>query len=132
MLTRLAHFIIRHRRAVIGAWVVLSLVGAYSAVRVSGRWFGGSNVPGPAYEANQRALKSFGTGELYPMIAVFRSSGDITKVSGIAKAIEAAARVNPGSRTSSFWSTGSRVYVSKDSHTASRKTCCTSSRSARR
>jgi len=118
MLTRLAHLIIRHRRAVIGAWVVLSLVGAFAAVRVSGRWFGGSNVPGPAYEANQRALKTFGTGELYPMIAVFHSSGDITRATGVAEAIEAAARVDPGSRTSSFWSTGSRAYVSKDTHTA--------------
>jgi hypothetical protein len=43
------------------------------------------------------------------MIAVFRSNGDITKATGIAAAITAAAEVNPGSRTSSYWSTGNRA-----------------------
>ena len=118
MLARLAHLTLRHRWAVIGSWIVLTVFGAYSAMRVSERWSGGSSVPGPAYETNQRALKSFGSGELYPMIAVFRSHGDITKVAGIAAAISAAAEVNPGSRTSSYWSTGNRAYVSKDGHTA--------------
>ena len=33
-------------------------------------------------------------------------------------AIEKAASVNKGSRTSSYWSTGSLAYVSKDRHTA--------------
>ena len=118
VLVRLGHAIARHRLAVIGIWIVLTMLGAYSTVRVSERWFGGTSIPGPAYEANQRALKTFGTGELYPMIAVFRSNGDITKVGGIAAAIDAAAAVNPGSRTSSYWSTGSRAYVSKDGQTA--------------
>ena len=118
MLTRLAHLTVRHRRAVIGAWTCLTLFGAFAAVRVSDRWFGGSSVPGSAYEANQRALATFGSGESYPMIAAFRSSGDITKVDGIADAIAAAANVNPGARVSSYWSTGSRAYVSKDGHTA--------------
>jgi RND superfamily putative drug exporter len=118
VLVRLGRVIARHRLAVIGIWIVLTVFGAYSAVRVSDRWFGGSSVPGSAYEANQRALKTFGTGEVYPMIAVFRSKGDITKADGIADAIGAAAEVNPGSRTSSYWSTGSRAYVSKDGHTA--------------
>ena len=49
---------------------------------------------------------------------MFHSSGDVTKETGIKKAIAAAAKVNPGSRISSFWSTGSRAYVSKDGHTA--------------
>ena len=39
-------------------------------------------------------------------------------MTGIKKAVAAAAKVNPGSRVSSFWSTGSRAYVSKDGHTA--------------
>jgi RND superfamily putative drug exporter len=118
MLTRLAHLTVRHRWAVIGCWLLLTVFGAFATVRVSTRWFGGSQIPGPAFETNQRALKTFGTGELYPLIAVFRSSGDITRADGIPHAIDAAARVNPGSRTSSYWSTGSRAYLSKDGHTA--------------
>ncbi len=118
LLERLAHVIVRRRRAVIGLWVVLTLVGAFSAGQVSKRWFESFSIPGySSYEANQRTLKAFGTGEQAPMVAVFRSSGDVTKANGIAKAISAAAKVNPGSRVSSFWSTGSRAYVSKDGHT---------------
>jgi putative drug exporter of the RND superfamily len=117
-LSRLARAVARYRRAVIGAWIALSLLGVFAAVRVSDRWFGGSSTPGPAYAANQRAVEIFRSGEQYPMVAVFHSGGDITKAGGVQSAIEAAARVNPGSRTSSYWSTGSAAYLSRDRHTA--------------
>jgi putative drug exporter of the RND superfamily len=117
-LERLAHVIMRRRKVVIGAWIVLTLFGAFSAGQVSKRWFESFSIPGySSYEANQRTLKAFDTGEQAPMVAVFHSNGDITKERGIEKAIADAAKVNPGSRVSSFWSTGSRVYVSKDGHT---------------
>jgi RND superfamily putative drug exporter len=119
MLERLAHFVVRRRRAVIGAWIALTLFGAFSAGQLSDRWFESFSIPGfSAYEANQRTLKTFGTGDQASLVAVFHSEGDITKEAGIEKAIAAAAAVNPGSRVSSFWSTGSRDYVSKDGHTA--------------
>src|SRR5438876_8954670 len=119
MLAGLAHWIAHHRRRVIGVWVVLTLFGAFSAGQVSKRWFESFSIPGySAYEANQRTLKTFGTGAQAPLVAVFRSSGDVTKATGIKNAIAAAAKVNPGSRVSSYWSTGSRAYVSKDGHTA--------------
>jgi putative drug exporter of the RND superfamily len=119
LLARLAHLIVRHRRAVIGVWVVLTLFGGFSAGQVSKRWFESFSIPGySAYEANQRTLHTFGTGEQAPLVAVFHSTGDVTKATGIKNAIGGAAKVNPGSRVSSFWSTGSRAYVSKDGHTA--------------
>src|SRR5579884_2765522 len=119
MLARLAHHVVRHRRAVIGVWIALTLFGAYSAQRVSKRWFQSFSIPGySAYETNQKTLKIFGTGEQAPLVAVFHTSGDITKETRLQQAIAAAAAVNHGSRTSSFWSTGSRAYVSRDGHTA--------------
>src|SRR5213592_2812764 len=119
MLARLAHVIVRRRRAVIGAWLVLTLFGGFSAGQVSKRWFESFSIPGySAYEANQRTLKTFGTGEQAPLVAVFHSPGDVTKETGIEAATVAAAKVNPGSRVSSYWTTGSRAYVSKDGHTA--------------
>ena len=119
LLARFAHQIVRHRRVVIAAWVVLTLFGGFSAGQVSKRWFESFSIPGySAYEANQRTLHTFGTGEQAPLVAVFHSPGDVTKAPGIENAIAAAAKVNPGSRVSSFWSTGSRAYVSKDGHTA--------------
>src|SRR5256885_1702786 len=119
ILARWTHVIVRHRRAVIGAWIVLTLFGAFSAGQVSKRWFESFSIPGySSYEANQRTLHAFGTGEQAPLVAVFKSKGDITKETGLTKAIDAAAKINPGSRVSSFWSTGSRAYVSEDGHTA--------------
>src|SRR5947207_13346132 len=118
MLAALAHKIVRRRRLVIGAWVVLSLFGAFSASQVSKRWFQSFSIPGySAYEANQRTLHRFGTGQQAPLVAVFQTKGDVTKATGIEQGVRDAAAVNPGSRTSSFWSTGSRAYVSKDGHT---------------
>src|SRR5919202_1458101 len=115
LLARLGHLIARRRRLVIVVWVALTLFGAFSAGQVSKRWFESFSIPGySSYEANQRTLKTFGSGEQSPLVAVFRSSGDVTKADGIEKAIAAAAKVNPGSRVSSYWSTGSRAYVSKD------------------
>src|SRR3954467_2726095 len=118
LLARLAHVIVRHRRAVIGAWILLTLFGAFSAGQVSKRWFESFSIPGySSYEANQRTLKTFGTGEQAPLVAVFHSDGDVTKQTEIQRAVKAAAKVNPGSRDSSFFSTGSRAYVSGDGHT---------------
>jgi putative drug exporter of the RND superfamily len=117
-LARLAHLIVRRRRAVIAVWVVLTLFGAFAAGQVADRWFESFSIPGySSYEANQRTLKTFGQGEQAPLVAVFTSKGDVTRKADIAKAIDAAAEVNPGSRVSSYWSTHSKVYVSKDGHT---------------
>jgi len=38
-LAALAHFIARHRRAVIALWVVLTLFGGYAAGKLSNRWY---------------------------------------------------------------------------------------------
>ena len=117
-MTGLAHFVLRRRRAIAIAWVALTILGAYSANAVSKRWLEQFSIPGySAYEANQRTLKTFGTGENAPLVAVFHSDGDVTKVAGVRRAIQAAAAQNPGSRVSSYFSTGSRAYVSRDGHT---------------
>ena len=117
-MTALARFVLRHKLAIVLAWVALTLLGAWSASAVSKRWLEQFSIPGySAYEANQRTLKTFGTGENAPLTAVFQSHGDVTKVTAIKGAIAAAAAQNPGSRVSSYFSTGSDAYVSKDRHT---------------
>jgi RND superfamily putative drug exporter len=116
---RIARAVIRHRRAIVGAWIVLALVGMFSAAKLSDRWFESFSIPGfEAYEANQRILKTFGTGEQVPLVVVLsKPDGDITKVAGAEKAIDAAAHVVKGSRTGSYFDTGSDMYLSKDRHT---------------
>src|SRR6476620_2026795 len=112
-MTELARFVLRRRGAIVIAWIALTVLGAYSANAVSSRWLEQFSIPGySAYEANQRTLKTLGTGENAPLAAVFQSKGDVRKATGIERAVAAAAKANPGSRVSSYFSTGSDAYVS--------------------
>jgi putative drug exporter of the RND superfamily len=118
MLARLAHVTVRHRRAVIGAWVLLTLFGVFAAGQVSTRWYQSLATPGePAYDASQRELAGFGAGARPPSVVAFHSSGDATKSESIERAIGRAAATAPGALTSSYFSTGNRMYVSRDRHT---------------
>ena len=118
MLARLAHTVARHRRAIIVVWVVLTLFGGFAAGQVSKRWYQSFSIPGKsAYEANQRTLKAFGSGVRPPDVVVFHTSGDATKSDAIKEAMQRAAGTMPGARTSSYFSTGSLIYVSRDRHT---------------
>ncbi len=118
MLTRLTHLTVRHRWAVIGAWLILTVFGGFAAAKVSTRWLQSFSIPGySAYEANVRTLERFGTGTRPPKVLVFRTRGDATRSFPIRTAMVRAARANPGARTSSFFSTGRLAYVSRDRHT---------------
>jgi putative drug exporter of the RND superfamily len=115
---RLGHFVVRRRRRVVVAWVFLVIFGVVGAGQVGNRWQENFSIPGySAYEANQRALKTFGTGAQYPLVAVFHSKGDVTKEPGIRRSIAAGKKQNPGARVSSYFSTRSADYVSADRHT---------------
>src|SRR5438105_10634091 len=117
-LGRLAHFIARHRWAVIGVWLVLTLFGGFAAGQLSKRWYQSFSIPGkPAYEASQRTLKAFGVGVRPPNVVVFHTSGDATKSAAIDEAMKRAAATMPGALTSSFFSTHNLMYVSRDRHT---------------
>jgi RND superfamily putative drug exporter len=119
LLARLAHIVARHRWAVIGTWLVLTLFGGFAAGKVSKRWFQSFSIPGySAYEANQRMLKQYGTGMRPPNVVVFHTKGDATKSAAIRDAMQRAAKANRGALTSSYFSTGSLAYVSRDRHTA--------------
>ncbi|TML24301.1 MAG: MMPL family transporter [Actinobacteria bacterium] len=118
-MAHVARFVIRHRLLVVGAWIVLTVVGMFSAAKLSSRWFQSFSIPGySAYEANQRTLKAFGSGEQVPLVVVLtKPGGDITKVAGNDKAIAAVAKAVPDSRVGSWYSTHSDMYLSKDRHT---------------
>jgi len=118
VLARLAHSVARHRAIIIVVWVVLTLFGGFAAGKVSKRWYQSFSIPGKsAYEANQRTLEAFGSGVRPPNVVVFRTSGDATKSNAIKQAMQRAAATMPGARTSSYFSTGSLIYVSRDRHT---------------
>jgi putative drug exporter of the RND superfamily len=118
MLASLAHVIMRRRWWFIAAWIGLTVLGAYSAQAVSTRWLEEFSIPGySAYEANQRTLEAFGTGAQPPHVIVLSAESDVTKNEGIAKAIDRVAAEFPDFRVASYYSTGSRAYVSDDGRT---------------
>jgi putative drug exporter of the RND superfamily len=118
VLARLAHHVARHRRLIIAIWVVLTLFGGFAAGKVSKRWYQSFSIPGKsAYEANQRTLKAFGSGVRPPNVVVFHTDGDATESTAIKEAMQRAAGTMPGARTSSYFSTGNLMYVSRDHHT---------------
>jgi RND superfamily putative drug exporter len=117
-LARLAHFVTRHRWWLIAAWVVLTLFGGFAAARVSERWYQSFSIPGKsAYEANQRTLETFGVGVRPPDVVVFHTRGDATKSDAIKQAMQRVAATMPRALTSSYFSTGSSMFVSRDRHT---------------
>jgi RND superfamily putative drug exporter len=119
MLTALAHIIVRHRWAVIGTWVALTLFGVFSATQVADRWFTATAIPGePAYEASQRSLQKLGIGDRTPIVVVFHADGDIGQSAPVAEAMERVAQASPGAFTSSFFTTDNPVYLSQDRQTA--------------
>ena len=113
-LSRLAQFMNRRRWPVIGAWLVLTMFGAFATGQVSHRWLQSFSVPGKsAYEASQRTISAFGAGARAPSVVVFHTSGDATKSAAIAAAMRRAAASTPGALTSSYFSTGNAMYVSQ-------------------
>jgi RND superfamily putative drug exporter len=118
-LAQLARWIMRHRRLIAGAWIVLTVFGAFSASEVSKRWLEQFSIPGfSAYEANQRTLKTFGSGAQAPNIAVVRVKGDVTKSAAARETLAQVSKEFPKFRTSSYFTTGSLAYVSHDRRTA--------------
>jgi RND superfamily putative drug exporter len=118
-LGNLAHFTARYRWPVIAVWIVLTLVGGVAAGKLSSRWYQSTAIPGkPAYETGLRVLKAFGAGVRAPNVVVYTSSqGDVTKSAAVRAAMARVAKANPGALTSSYFSTGSSLYVSRDRHT---------------
>jgi RND superfamily putative drug exporter len=118
-LGRLAHFTTRYRWPVIAVWIVLTLFGGYAAGQLSSRWYQSLAVPGkPAYEGSQRTFKALGAGVRSPNTVVFHSPrADVSKSPAVRAAMARVVKASPGALTSSYFSTGNLMYVSKDRHT---------------
>src|SRR5690349_19319095 len=118
-LARLSHFTTRFRWPVIAAWIVLTIFGGYAAGQLSSRWYQSLAVPGKsAYEASQRTLETLGAGDRSPSTVVFHSANaDVSKSPEVRLAMARVVKASPGALTSSYFSTGNRMYVSEDGHT---------------
>src|SRR4029079_3941203 len=96
----------------------LTLFGGFAAGQVSKRWFQSFSIPGKsAYEADQQTVATFHTGIRPPNVVVFHTNGDATSSDAIKQAMDRASGTSPGSRSSSYFTTGNAMYVSRDKHT---------------
>lgn len=118
-LARLAHVTTRYRWPVIAAWLVLTIFGGYAAGQLSSRWYQSLAIPGePAYEGSQRTFAALGAGVRSPNTVVFHASNtDVSASGAVRAAMSRVARAHPGALTSSYFSTGNPMYVSRDRHT---------------
>jgi putative drug exporter of the RND superfamily len=122
---RLTEAVLRHKRIVALAWLVLTLVGMAAAGPASEALDQRFSVPGrEGWDASQEILRVYGNGgETLPFVAVAKlpegrtvdSPGvraELTRVEEIAR------KSVPRSRIAGFGSTGDRTFVSEDGRTA--------------
>ena len=124
-ITRLTHWVLAHKRIVVGFWVVLTLVGMVSVSSATKSLKQKFSVPGKeGFVTNQQIQRDFhGTGgNAPPLLAVVTlpagASISSPAVRGELHAIEARLRrALPGTRMAGYASTASRTFLSADGHT---------------
>jgi putative drug exporter of the RND superfamily len=120
----LARWILRHKRLVVGFWVVVT-IAAFAAIGPAGKSLSQQfGVPGrEGFEANQQIAAIYGSGgDVAPLVPVVQlPKGTTVDSPGIRSELAAAlARVQqalPVARIASYASTGDRSFVSADGRT---------------
>src|SRR5436190_16624638 len=121
-LARIARFVLRHRWAVIGSWLVLLVVGGIGVGRVSKRLSFDFSLPGqPGYETAKQIEKTYGNGgEAAPSILVVTVprgesvAGDARTIAG---ALQHVRRELPQVRIVDYASTQDSRFVTADRRT---------------
>jgi putative drug exporter of the RND superfamily len=120
----LTGWVLRHRRWVVGAWVLLTLGGAAASTSLNAVLAHSFAVPGrEGYDTDQIVQKTFGSGAgLPPLVPVVslpqgRTVASPETMTQLGRAFAAISASLPGARTASFVSTGSRAFVSGDGRT---------------
>jgi RND superfamily putative drug exporter len=124
-MTQITQFVLKHKRVVVGFWVVLTLIGMASAGSATKAMKQKFSVPGKeGWVTNQQIQHEFnGTGgNGAPLLAVVTlPPGDSLTAPQVHSGLSAVeARLQhalPGSRVAGYAGTGSHAFVSKDGHT---------------
>src|SRR4051794_16275594 len=123
MISSITQWVLRHRRLVIGFWVVLTLIGGAAsrpASKAMDQKFSGPGKEGwgGKKEIEQRFHGTGGNaGPLVPVVAL--KSGDAASVRADLQRLEQTVkRTLPGARVAGYGSTGDKAFVSKDGKTA--------------
>src|SRR5690349_10230856 len=74
---RLTTFAMAHRRLVLGGWLLLAMAGGWAASSIGDALSRTLDAPGrPAFEANARIARDFGTGgQISPIVLVVQAPG---------------------------------------------------------
>ena len=110
--------VLRHKRLVAGAWIVLTLIGMGAAGPASEALDQRFSVPGrEGWETSQDILRIYGNGgESPPLIPVvtFADGTAAGAREALSRLESAAQKAVPGSRVAGFGSTGDDAFVSED------------------
>jgi RND superfamily putative drug exporter len=117
--TKIADFVLRHRRLVLLSWLVILLAGGFAASRTASRLTFDFSLPGqPGYETAKQILGTYGNGgAMDPDIPVITLPAGQTvddQRAGIAKAFAAINEQVPGVRVADYSTTGDRAFVTAD------------------
>ncbi|MDQ3630623.1 MAG: MMPL family transporter, partial [Actinomycetota bacterium] len=122
---QLTRTVLRHKRLVAGAWIVLTLVGMAAAGPASESLNQRFSVPGrEGWEASQEILRTYGNGgETLPLVPVVRlpegtSAGSPAVRSDLRRLEQTTKKAVPGARVAGFGSTGDPMFTSRDGRTA--------------
>src|SRR3954454_24806720 len=122
MISSVTSWVLRHKRIVIGFWIVLTLVGGAASGAATYAMDQKFSVPGKeGWEANKAIEQRFhGTGgNSSPLVPVVTLNGQASDARGELASLEKTVRTAlPGSRVAGYGSTGDKAFVSKDGHTA--------------
>src|SRR5215208_1977931 len=117
MISSITSWVLRHKRLVIGFWVVLTLIGGAASGPASKAMDQKFSVPGKeGWEANKEIEQRFhGTGgnsaPLVPVVTLKGTAADSrTQLAALEQKVQKAV---PGSRVTGYGSTGDDSFVSK-------------------
>ena len=124
-MTRLTRWVLAHKRPVVAAWVLVTLVGMATVSHSTKAMNQKFTVPGKeGFQTNQTIIHRFGltggdTGTILPVVTL--PKGTTVSSPGIreqlAKIDQVAEKAVPGARIASYATTGSRAFVSADGRT---------------
>ncbi|MFZ2502489.1 MAG: MMPL family transporter [Nocardioides sp.] len=118
---RFARTVLRHRRLVSGMWLVLFVLGGWSASQLSERLTFDFSLPGqPGNTAEQQIIESYGvsTSDTYVAVVTVPVGESVLDRRGdVAAVYQAVERAVPGIRVIGYPSTGDQAFLTDDERT---------------
>ena len=123
-MTGITHWALRHKRLVVGFWLVLTILGMGFSKKATGALSQEYPLPGhESYETNTLITSEYGGGgDSAPLVAVVTlpagaAAGSPTVTAAMRQVTGRIERAVPGSRVASYATTGDSAFVSRDGRT---------------